>query len=103
MIQVTVMYPNTSGSRFDERYYLGEHAALLQRCWGTMGLGGVRLLRGVGTPDGGAAPYRVIALLTFESAEALQRALQAHGAEVLGDIPRFTDVQPIIQVNDMLG
>lgn len=103
MVQVSVMYPNTAGSRFDERYYLNEHAALLQRCWSGMGLSDVRLLRGVGTPDGGAAPYRVIALLTFDSAEALQAAVAKHGAEVFADIARFTDVQPIVQVNAPLG
>jgi uncharacterized protein (TIGR02118 family) len=103
MVVVSVTYPNTPGSRFDERYHVVEHAALLQSRWAAMGLREVTLLRGAGTPDGGPAPWRVIALLTFESADALQRALAAHGAEVLGDIPKFTDVQPVIQVNERFG
>jgi hypothetical protein len=37
----------------------------------------------------------------FESADALKAPLNGeHAAEVIGDIRNFTDVQPIIQVND---
>jgi uncharacterized protein (TIGR02118 family) len=102
MVLVSVMYPNRPGSRFDERYYLDRHTALLRRCWEGMGLRDVRLLRGMGTPDGGPPPYRVIALLSFESAEALQRAVQTHGGEVFADIPRFTDSQPLVQISEAL-
>jgi hypothetical protein len=31
--------------------------------------------------------------------EAFQKAVAAKGAEVIGDIPKFTSVQPVIQVN----
>jgi uncharacterized protein (TIGR02118 family) len=103
MVFVTVLYPNQPGSRFDEGYYTSQHAALLRQRWSGMGLTDIRLLRAVDGPDGGPAPYRVIAMLAFESAEALQKAIAAHGDEVFADIPRFTDVQPIVQVNEALG
>jgi len=104
MIQVSVLYPaQPGGPRFDERYYVDRHIALVRQRWDGMGLSDVRLLRGVGTPDGGPAPFRVIALLTFSSVEALQKAVAAHGAEVFGDIPNFTDVKPVVQVNERLG
>jgi len=103
MLLVSVLYPNQSGSRFDERYYLDKHIPLVRRHWEPMGLTDLRLLRGTSTPDGGQAPYRVMALLTFESGEALQKAAAAHGGEIFGDIPNFTDVQPVAQVNESLG
>ena len=103
MVLVSVLYPNQPGSRFDERYYLDTHIPMVRRRWEPMGLTELRLLRGTNTPDGGAAPYRVMALLTFESGEALQKASAAHGAELFGDIPNFTDVQPVAQVNEALG
>ncbi len=103
MIQVSVLYPNQPGTRFDERYYLDRHIPLVRERWGDMGLSDVRLLRGTGTPTGDAAPYRVIALLSFDSAEALQQAGAAHGREIFGDIPNFTDVQPIAQLNEALA
>ncbi len=103
MVLVSVLYPNQPGSRFDERYYLDRHIPLVRQRWEPMGLAELRLLRGTATPDGGPAPYRVVALLTFASAEALQRAAAAHGPEIFGDIPHFTDVQPVAQVNEALA
>jgi uncharacterized protein (TIGR02118 family) len=103
MVLVSVLYPNQPGARFDLRYYVDRHIALVRQRWDGMGLTEVRLLRGVGTPDGSAAPYQVVALLTFASADALQQAVTAHGAEIFADIPRFTDVQPVVQVNEALA
>jgi uncharacterized protein (TIGR02118 family) len=100
---VSVLYPNTPGSRFDRDYYVEKHSPLVRERWSDMGLTELRLLHGTGAPDGSPAAYQVIALLSFTSAEALQAALGAHGAEILGDVPRFTDVQPLIQVNAPLG
>jgi uncharacterized protein (TIGR02118 family) len=103
MVLVSVLYPNQSGARFDERYYVDRHIPLVRRHWDAMGLRDVRLLRGTGTPAGGEAPFRIIALLTFETAAALREAVAAHGAEVFADIPRFTDVRPVVQVNEALA
>ena len=103
MVLVSVLYPDQPGTRCDARYYLDRHIPLVLERWGGMGLSEFRLLRWMGTPAGGAAPYRVIALLSFDSAEALQRAVAAHGAEIFADIPNFTEVQPVVQVNEMLA
>ena len=103
MVFVSVFYPNQPRSRFDERYYLDRHIPLVRQRWEAMGLTDLRLLRGITTPDGGPAPFRVVALLTFASADALQKAAAAHGAEVFGDIPNFTDAQPVAQVNEALA
>jgi uncharacterized protein (TIGR02118 family) len=103
MVFVTVLYPNPPGSRFDEEYYMQRHVPLLRQRWDGMGLSGAYVLRGAGTPDGGEAPFRLITTLTFDSAEAFQKAAAAHGEEIFADIPRFTDVQPVIQLNEKLG
>jgi hypothetical protein len=39
--------------------------------------------------------FEVIALLSFESMEAMQAALNAAGAEIVAGIPTFTNVQPV--------
>lgn len=103
MIVVSVMYPATADARFDIEYYLGKHVALVGERWGKMGMREAKVLRGVGAPEGGAATYSVIALLTFESADALQQAMAQHGKEIVGDIANFTNVTPVIQVNDVLA
>lgn len=103
MTLVTVLYPNTPGSRFDERYYVEKHLPLVRGRWGGMGCTDVRAVKAAGTPGGSPPPYRVIALLTFTSPDALQKAIGAHGQEIFADIPAFTDVTPVVQVNAPLG
>lgn len=102
-ITVTVMYPNTPGSKFDMDYYLGTHGPLVHKCWDGMGLKSLKAVKGQGTPDPKTpAPYQVIAILSFESLDAFQKAVAAKGTDVMGDIPKFTDVQPVIQVSSDL-
>ena len=103
MIVVSVMYPAAADARFDMKYYLEKHVPMVGERWRPMGLREAKILQGVGAPGGGAAPFQVMALLTFDSAAALDPALAAHGKEIMGDIANFTNVQPIIQVNDVLA
>jgi uncharacterized protein (TIGR02118 family) len=101
MILVSVMYPNSAGSTFDQSYYVQKHIPLVKERWTSLGLEDVRLIRAVGTPDGSPPPYQVIALLSFRSMEDFQKAA-AHGEEIFADIPKFTSVQPVIQINESM-
>jgi uncharacterized protein (TIGR02118 family) len=102
MIVVSVMYPGGSEGTFDEAYYLQTHIPLVKERWSALGLTNVQLLRGAGTPDGSPPPYRVMALLTFRSLADFQSAGKAHGREIFADIPKFTNVQPVVQINESL-
>ena len=68
-----------------------------------MGLQSVQVLRGLGTPDGGPPPVRLMALLAWDSGEALAKAVAAHGEEIFGDIPNFTDSKPVMQISEPAG
>ena len=103
MVLVTVMYPDTPGTTFDERYYVDDHIPLVKARWSPMGLQQVVLMRGAGTPDGSRPQYRVLALLSFRSLEDFGKAAGAHGAEIFDDIPNFTSVNPSVQINEPLG
>ena len=103
MIVVSVSYPNDPATRFDEAYYLQKHIPLVKERWSGMGLQSVQVLRGLGTPDGGPAPMRITALLAWDSTDALGKAVAAHGAEIFGDIPTFTDGKPVMQVSEPAG
>jgi uncharacterized protein (TIGR02118 family) len=102
-VVLSVLYPDAPGGRFDMQAYLDEHIPLVRRSWDGIGLLDVRILRGLGTPDGAPAPYRVAAHLTFASADALRRALDAHGAAVFAHIPSYTDIRPLMQISEVVG
>jgi uncharacterized protein (TIGR02118 family) len=102
MISLTVLYPKTADSQFDADYYFDKHLPLVRERLTSLGLTGIDAEQGLA----GAAPdsppsYAVIARLNFGSIEELQNALAVHGPELIGDIPNFTDVQPLMQVSQI--
>lgn len=101
MIAITVLYPKSASSTFDRKYYHETHVPLVGQKWNSMGLKDVSILHGMTGPDGNPPAFEVIAVLKFESMEAFGAAAAAHGSEVLGDIPNFTNVQPVLQFNEI--
>ena len=99
MVIFSVLYPATEGARFDAAYYAATHIPLVKEVFTPTGLRSVQVMYGVAT-DGGAAPYVVMAHLTFESADALKASIEApRAAEVFADIPNYTDIPPVTQVS----
>jgi uncharacterized protein (TIGR02118 family) len=99
---LSVIYQLQPGQKFDVDYYMQKHIPLVNERLKGMGLKSVQVLHGTGSP-GGPAPVKLIALLDFESVQAFQTGMEKHGAEIMGDVAKFTDTQPSIQFNDKLG
>jgi uncharacterized protein (TIGR02118 family) len=102
MVVVTVLYPKTATSHFNYDYFVTKHIPLVQTRWPGMGMTRAEFLRGTTTLEGGPPAFALMATLVFASQAEMQEALAAHGAEIMGDIPNYTDVQPLIQVNEPL-
>jgi hypothetical protein len=45
----------------------------------------------------------VLVNLDFTSAAAFAASVAETGAKVMGDVPNFTDIQPSLQVNDVIA
>jgi uncharacterized protein (TIGR02118 family) len=100
---ITVLYKLDAGGKFDLDYYLAKHIPLVRTLCEPVGLNSIRILKGTGTAGGGAAEFTLIALLDFGSMTAFEDAMKRHGKEILGDIPNFTDANPTIQLNEVIG
>jgi uncharacterized protein (TIGR02118 family) len=102
MIRVAILYPKTESSTFDMGYYLSKHVPLVLARLSNMGLRRVDVDAGLGgvAPDQ-PAPFAAIGYLIYDRVEDLQAGLATHGAELMGDIPNFTNVQPLIQVSQI--
>jgi len=102
MIKVSVLYPNTPGARFDHAYYRDRHMPLVQARMGKAclrytvdkGLGG-------GAPDS-PAPYVAMCHIFCDSVKAFQDGFGPHTKEILGDIPNYTDLSPVIQISEVV-
>jgi uncharacterized protein (TIGR02118 family) len=42
-----------------------------------------------------------MAHLVFDSVDAFQKAFGPHADAIMGDIPNYTNIQPIIQLNEV--
>ena len=104
MIRVTVAYNNESGKKFDWDYFTGAHNRLVHRELDSRGLIRLEQDKGISSPDPNAPPPFVgLAHLTFNTLEEVHQAFQAAGAAVMGDIPNYTDIEPTIQISEIVA
>ena len=104
MIRVTVLYPNEPDKKFDLEDFAGRHMALVHKRLDPLGLVRTEVDKGVGTVEPGAlAPFITIAHLYFNSLEDLHKAFESHGAELMADIPNFSDIQPQLQISEIVA
>ncbi|MFT4127361.1 MAG: EthD family reductase [Gordonia sp. (in: high G+C Gram-positive bacteria)] len=87
---VTVLYnqpaDEAAAAAFDE-YYEQTHAPLARTL---PELDGLTVIHPTPGPDGSPAPYHLIAILEYASAEACGRSFGSEiGQEVLADVPKF--------------
>ncbi len=101
MIRVSVMYPNQPGGNFDYDYYLATHMPLVQEKWGDV-LRGVEVIKGLSGPEGSAATYVTVASLKFDDVGTFENAIKEHGGDIMGDIPNFTNIDPVVQIEEVL-
>jgi uncharacterized protein (TIGR02118 family) len=101
MIVLSVLYPRSAGTHFDMAYYKATHMPLVVARWTDFGMGKATVLAGTGSMDGSEPAYVAITLIEFDSAEAMGKALEVHGAEIMGDVPNFTDIAPTLQINEV--
>lgn len=78
-------------------YYLNTHIPLVERLFQPLS---IEVNEGVsGAEEGSPPPYAVMTDITFATLEDLQNAVATHGAEIVDDIPNFTDVEAQLQIN----
>ena len=100
MIRVTVLYPKASESKFDFDYYLNKHTPMVRERLTPLGMVRIEVDEGLaGFPPTQPATFHAIGYLIFENLEGLQNGMATHGAEIMGDIANYTNVQPIVQIN----
>jgi uncharacterized protein (TIGR02118 family) len=101
MIKITVLYPNKAGSHFDMSYYLAKHIPLLRELMGPALLN-VSVEEGLaGLAPGAPASFLVLCHLSFESAGAFQAVFTPHAAKIVGDVPNYTNSEPVIQISNV--
>jgi len=104
MTRISILYPNKKGSRFDFRYYVETHMPMSIRLLSAHpGFRSVSVERGVGGAAPGSEPaYLAMCHFLFASIEDFMAAFMPNADTLQGDIPRYTDIEPVIQFNEVL-
>jgi uncharacterized protein (TIGR02118 family) len=101
MIRVNIFYPNNEGGRFDLDYSLDAHMPMAIEKLGSS-LKVVSVEHGVSGVQPGTQPaYVVICNYTFDSAEAFLAAFIPHAQVLQGEMPNYTDIEPVMQFSEL--
>lgn len=102
MIKVSVMYPYAAGARFDHAYYRDSHMPMMKRL-----LGAACLYYTVDKGVSGRAPdtdppYVAKCEFVCTSVEDYRAGSGRHQQEIRGDIGKYTDIQPVVQISEVI-
>jgi uncharacterized protein (TIGR02118 family) len=101
-IKVSVLYPDGDGKTFDMDYYCNTHVPMVGRLLGDSVLGAtVEKGLGGGTPDA-PATYAAMGNLYFNSMEDFENSFGPNAEEIMSDLPNFTNIEPTIQVSEVM-
>jgi uncharacterized protein (TIGR02118 family) len=96
------MYANKPGARFDHAYYRDKHMPLVMARMGDA-CAFYTVDKGLaGGAAGEPATYIAMCHLYCDSVEAFQGGFGPHAEEILGDIPNYTDLAPIVQISEVV-
>lgn len=103
MTKVSVLYPNGENKTFDMDYYLNKHLPLVGALLGSK-LKAATVEKGLGgAAPGSIAPYAGIGIMYFDSVEDFGQAFGPNAEKIMADLPNFTNMEPIIQISEVLA
>ena len=99
MARIVILYPNTPGAPFDMDYYTQKHLELVRSSFGET-VEHISVYKGLGGPDGAPATFAVSTAIEFRDLPSLGAALEQNAEKISQDVPNFTTIVPMIQIED---
>ena len=102
MINVAILYPSSPGARFDVSYYVERHMPIsIELLASHPGYRGVSVELGIEEPG---TDRRFVAMChyRFDSFDSFLAAFGPHADRLTRDMARYTDIEPTIQVNEVV-
>jgi len=101
MYCVSIAYPNKESARFDFDYFAQKHIPLVT---GHLAANAVKseVRKGLSSPDGSPAAFTCMANIWIRSLEEFRGVMAEHGREIMADVPNYTDIEPILQIDEVL-
>jgi uncharacterized protein (TIGR02118 family) len=97
MYWATVLYPKKEGARFDFDYYLHKHIPMAAKLFGP----GIQVVKGVASAAGAPA-FLCVCRIPAKSVEEFLAVMSGPGAALMADIPNYTNIEPVVQFDEVL-
>ena len=102
MIKVSVLYPNFEDGNFNMDYYCDTHIPMVKELLGDA-LKNATVEKGLGgAAPGSPATYVAMGNMYYNSIKEFQTAFGPHAKQIMGDLPNFTNIEPVIQISEVL-
>lgn len=98
---LTVLYPWSADAKFDFDYYRDKHLAMMREWYGAS-VGRMEVRKGLRKGDG--SPPAFLASMTVEivSMEGFDAAGKQHLQKLFADLPNFSNITPIGQIEEFV-
>ncbi|MBI2993810.1 MAG: EthD family reductase [Gammaproteobacteria bacterium] len=97
---ITVLYPAKDNDAFSFDFYLKRHVPLIQDILGKS-LHKIEVRKGDHSMDGSAPTYIAVISIWIADWEAYEKAMAVRAKELIDEVPLFTKVMPIIQIDEV--
>jgi len=99
MFRVSVMYPKSDGSSYDRDYYLNTHMPMAREALKSVVVKD-EIWSGLSVPGLPPATYEILLHMYVDNLESFGAEFQEHAAALMADIPNFTNIQPVIELDE---
>ncbi|WP_343486771.1 EthD family reductase [Allomuricauda sp. d1] len=102
LVKVAILYPNSDDATFDIAYYAEKHMPMVADLFGEA-LRHYAIDKGVAgrTPEE-PIPYVAVGYFYFDQLSDYENAFGANAEKILGDIPNYTNIQPVVQISEVV-
>jgi uncharacterized protein (TIGR02118 family) len=82
-------------------YYVASHMPMVRQKLGAA-CKGIAVEQGIAGGAPGSQPtYVAMGHLLFDSVQSFQEAFAPHADSIMGDIPNYSSIQPVIQISEV--
>ncbi len=93
----TVTYPSKDGAKFDFDYYMKKHIPMC----GLLGTS-IEVCKGTSPIPDASPAFVCVARIRIGSADDFSAAMVKHGTQIMQDIPNYTNITPVVQIDEVL-
>jgi len=98
---LTVLYPWQADARFDFDYYRDKHLGMMSQLYGKS-VGKFVVRKGLHKGDGSSPAFLAIMTVEILSMEGFDAAGKQHLPKLFADLPNFSNITPIGQIEEIL-